>query len=146
MTIQEEQKQIQDNLRNVEEGKPLNISLAILNGEFKKKYREKFGDSMRMLQKTPKLNTKKTQLEKRRAYQKAYLKAYHKSDKYKASLKAYRKSDKFKAYRKSDKYKAYLKAYRKSDKYKASQKAYQKTDKCKAYRKAYRLKKKGGEK
>ena len=32
------EKEIQENLKNVAEGKPLNISLSLLNGEFKKQY------------------------------------------------------------------------------------------------------------
>ena len=32
------QLQIQENLKNVDEGKPLTISLAVLNGVFKKQY------------------------------------------------------------------------------------------------------------
>lgn len=52
---------IKTNLKNVEEGKALTIPLAILNGEFKKVFKSKFGDSMRMLGKTPKHYQKKGQ-------------------------------------------------------------------------------------
>ena len=36
--IQIKQQTIQENLKRVEEGKPLTVSLAVLNGEFKKEY------------------------------------------------------------------------------------------------------------
>jgi len=112
------QKAITENLKNVEEGKPLTISLAVLNGAFKEEYRKKFGEFERLDD----------------TERKARLKAYHKSDKWKAYWKEYQKLDK---------YKAYWKEYQKSDKYKAYKKAYQKSDKYKAYKKAYYQRKKG---
>jgi len=102
MTTEEELIEI--NLKNVEEGKPLTISLAVLNGAFKEEYRKKFGEFERLS------NEEKKAYKKTDKY-KAYQKAYKKTDKYKAYQKAYQKTDKYKAYQKTDKYKAYKKAY-----------------------------------
>ena len=55
---------IKENLENVETGKPLTRPLVVLGDDFKKVYKEKFGDSMQMLSKTVKLNTKKLQFKK----------------------------------------------------------------------------------
>ena len=81
---------IKENLENVETGKSLPRTAKDLVKDFKKVYKEKFGDSMRMLSKTVKLNTKKLQTEKR----KAYMKAYHQRPEVKARMKAYRQKKK----------------------------------------------------
>lgn len=71
---------IKINLECVEKGKPLLKSLVVLNGEFKKAYKKKFGEFEK--------------LDKEEV--KAYQKAYHKIDKYKAYQKAYYQRKKLK--------------------------------------------------
>jgi hypothetical protein len=46
MKIKEEiiKEDINRNLKNVDGGKPLDISLSVLNGEFKEEYRKKYGE------------------------------------------------------------------------------------------------------
>ena len=78
----------------------------------------------------------------RKAYNKAYMKAYNQSEAGKAYQKAYNQSEAGKAalkrYRESEKGKAAKKAYRESEKGKATEKAYRESEKGKAYQKAYR--------
>jgi len=76
---------IKENLKRVENGEPLTMPLSILNGEFKREYKKKYGEFERQ------------DAEEKKAYHKAYLK----TDKYKAYLKAYQKTDKYKAYQKA---------------------------------------------
>jgi len=113
---------IERNLNNLKEDKPLDIPLAILNGHFKKIYfNNKFNPVKIKCGYCGKIFLKKKRNIKfcSKECVKAKTKAYQKLDKYKAYMKAYQKSDKYKAYRK-----AYMKAYQKSDKYKAYKKAY----------------------
>jgi hypothetical protein len=69
MTIKDDV--IQENLRNVEKGKALTMPLKILNGEFKKAYKDKFGEF------------EKLSPEEVKAYNKAY---YQRMKKLKSSL------------------------------------------------------------
>ena len=74
-------KEIEVNLKNIEKGNPLTIPLAVLNGEFKKVYKEKFGEFERKDKEEVKAHQK--------AYHKAYNKAYNQRPKVKAYHKAY---------------------------------------------------------
>jgi len=79
---------IERNLDNVADGKPLDTPLSVLNGMFKKKYKE---ETEKFYQKARHKTDK----------YKAYQKAYHQTPKYKAYLKAYRQTPKYKAYQKA---------------------------------------------
>ncbi|MHA1225353.1 MAG: hypothetical protein ACTSPV_01255 [Candidatus Hodarchaeales archaeon] len=50
---EELKKQIEINLRNVEEGKPLTVPLAVLNGEFKREYNKRTGANINLTQSKP---------------------------------------------------------------------------------------------
>jgi hypothetical protein len=123
-------KQIEENIRNISEDKPLTISLALLNEDFKKEYVKKFGEfnkrskeEIKVFQKiyrqTPKMKAYN------RAYQKIWQKKYYKNPEVKARKIAYQK-----AWRQSEKGKAYYKAYYKvkvlSSEEKTHKKAYDK--------------------
>ena len=66
MTEKVTEQEIKENLEAVEQGKPLTMPLAVLNGVFKEEYRKKFGE----FEKMSKEEIKKT--DKYKAYQRAY--------------------------------------------------------------------------
>ncbi len=113
--------------------------------EFKAPESSSSGESGELLPPTPAVAHEQSEI--RKAYMKAYQKAYVESEKGKACRKAYGESEKGKAtnraYVQSEKRKAYMKAYQKayskSEKRKAYRKAYGESEKGKAYRKAYNM-------
>ena len=98
---EELKKEIEINLKNVYEGKPLTIPLAVLNGEFKKRYNY---ETQKAYHKTY------YQRPEVKARQKAYFKAYYQRPEVKAHRKSYLQRPEVKARQKACQ-KAYQKAY-----------------------------------
>ena len=89
MTQQISKELIEENIKKVENGEALTISLVALNGKFKKKYKEKFGEFEKMDKEERKAYYQKSEV---KAYKKVYMKAYGQKPEVKARYKAYGKA------------------------------------------------------